>query len=143
MNDTRQFENYTLDHDITLLCVTASSFPDGIADAHRELRMLAIERHLPYRYGISHPDLTGGITYWAGAEATHLRGVKRGLKEFVLKKGWYTSAVLRNYEADVLYIGRTFIALLARPDIDEHGACIEWYFNDQDVRCMVRLESGR
>jgi hypothetical protein len=25
-------------------------------------------------------------------------------------------------------------------DLDPEGYCVEWYFNDRDVKCMIRLK---
>jgi len=36
-------------------------------------------------------------------------------------------------------IGETFQKIIADPRIDPQGVCVEWYFNNKDVRCMVRM----
>ena len=33
--------------------------------------------------------------------------------------------------------------LISQPDIDPNGYCLEWYLNDMDVRCMVRLDDNK
>ncbi len=41
---------------------------------------------------------------------------------------------------DLPAIGNTFQQMIARPDIDPEGYCVEWYLSDKDVQCMVRLQ---
>jgi hypothetical protein len=40
---------------------------------------------------------------------------------------------------DIPAIGNTFQELLETPGIDPNGYCVEWYINDKDVICMIRL----
>jgi len=58
---------------------------------------------------------------------------------FVLKKGNYTSLILTDYQKDIDAIGLAFSKLLQNKHIDPQGYCVEWYLNDTDMRCMVRL----
>jgi hypothetical protein len=37
-------------------------------------------------------------------------------------------------------IGEAFKKLIGHPHIDPKGACIEWYLDDQDCKCLVKLE---
>jgi hypothetical protein len=36
-------------------------------------------------------------------------------------------------------VKETFQKLLAQPDVDPNGYCLEWYLNDKDMKCMVKL----
>jgi hypothetical protein len=58
---------------------------------------------------------------------------------FFIKKGAYQSVTILQFMDDLPRIGQTFLQLLAHPNIDPSGYCLEWYLNEQDVRCMVRL----
>lgn len=42
---------------------------------------------------------------------------------------------------DIQRIGNAFEKLLSQPGLDPEGYCVEWYFNDKDIRCMVRLDN--
>ena len=46
---------------------------------------------------------------------------------------------IQDYMKDTSAIGDAFQELLANPRIDPNGACIEWYINNDIVKCMVRL----
>ena len=134
-------EKYTLDNDISLLCVRAASFPDGIMAAHQQLHSLIPFSTQRKYFGISFPDATGTIIYKAAAEELiNDEAAEKGLETFILKKGEYNSIVISNYMDDLPAIGNAFKELLAIPGIDPEGACVEWYLSKTDVQCMVRLK---
>ncbi len=135
-------EPFTLQKDIRVFCETADSFPEGVKSAHEKLHAL-IEYTADRNYfGLSRPDTNGTIIYKAAAEelkpgelSTH------GLEEIIIQKGNYQSIVVHHFMKDIPAIGIAFQELIALPDIDPKGYCVEWYVNEQDVRCMVRLKS--
>jgi hypothetical protein len=130
-------ENYLLQHDINIICITAESFPAGILPAFEKLHHLAAGERKSY--GISRPD-KNTIIYKAGAEELSAgEAEKLRLEKFVLKKGNYISIDIPDFMKNVPAIGKAFEQLLADPRIDKEGACIEWYFNEKDVKCMVRI----
>ena len=133
-------ENFILDHDINVFCVTAMSFPDGIMDAYNKLHALVPDSKNRRIFGLSRPDERGTIIYKAAAEETFEgEAAKPGCEEFVIESGTYTSLVIHDFMKDLPGIGRAFTALLTTPGIDPNGLCVEWYLDDSDVRCMVRL----
>jgi len=133
-------ENYFLENDIKVFYVEANSFPDGILAAHQKLHALIPFSDKRKYFGISNPDKTGTISYRAAAEEL-IEGEadKLNLETLILKQGNYCSIVIKNYLKDVADIGRAFNTLLSNANIDPQGACVEWYLNDRDVQCMVRL----
>ena len=134
-------ETITLDEDINVMYVTASSFPDGVMAAFDKLYALVPQHGSRHIYGISRPE-KGVITYRAGAEMM-AEGEARtlGIESLVLKKGKYCAVTIHNFMKDIPAIGAAFQTLLAMPGIDPEGYCVEWYLNDEDVQCMVRLKT--
>lgn len=132
-------ETIFFDSDIKVLYVQATSFPDGILAAHQKLHSV-----IPYsterKYlGISRPE-NGAIIYKAGAEElTPGEAEQLKLDTLILKKGNYTCIDIHNYMTDLQAIGQAFNQLTELPNIDPQGYCVEWYVNDKDVKCMVRL----
>lgn len=125
-----------LTNDITIICVTADSFPDGILPAFEKLhKQLSGNRK---SYGISRPGKNGTIIYKAGAEELS-EGEVPDLERFILKKGTYISMDVLDFMNNIPAIGKAFEQLLADPRIDPEGACVEWYFNEKDVKCMIRI----
>ena len=135
-------EQITLNKDIVLLYVTASSFPDGIMAAHQQLHsMIPFSAERKY-YGISFPE-DGKIIYKAAAEEMYPgEAAEKGLETFTVKKGEYASILVRNYMHDKAAIGETFQKLLKHPQLDPKGFCLEWYVSKEDVQCMVPLKQN-
>jgi hypothetical protein len=133
-------EIITLDNDIKVFCVTAKSFPDGIMDAHKELHSLISLPAGRKFFGISRPE-NGVIVYRAAAEEISPgEAEKLSCDTLDLKKGSYISVTIKDFMKDIESIGNTFKELLSNPDVDPNGYCVEWYLNDKDVKCMVRLK---
>ena len=134
------FETITLERDITTLCITAESFPEGVLAAHQKLHRLvayAPERHY---FGISYPIGLGQIQYQAATEIGPGEDADAlGCDVFFIKKGAYLSLFLPNFMEDLSAIGQSFQTLLQDPRIDPDGYCLEWYLGEKDLRCMVRL----
>jgi hypothetical protein len=132
-------ETIMIDNDINVLYVTAKSFPDGIMDAFHRLNEL-VPPSVDRRYfGISRPK-DGQIIYRAAVEISDPdEAGNRDGNTLVLKKGKYISETIKDFMDDLPAIGSTFKKLLSCPGIDADGYCVEWYVNNKDVKCMVRL----
>ena len=134
-------EKYTLENDIKVLCVTAKSFPEGIVEAHQKMHSLVPLSDDRRYFGISRPNEGGRIVYKAAAEAID-PGEADGFdgETFVIESGRYVSQTVKDFRKDPESIGTVFRDLISRSDIDPNGCCVEWYLNENDVRCMVRLD---
>lgn len=135
-------EIFILERDIKVFYVTAGSFPEGVPDAHAGLHKLvpfSMDRNY---FGISRPENNGPIIYRAAAEEKSPgEAEKYHCDTLILKKGKYASITLNDFRKEPQSIGKVFRELLARPDLDPQGYCVEWYVNDkEEVRCMVRLK---
>lgn len=131
----------TIDNDIRVFYITASSFPDGVLAAHQKLHALVPFSKDRKYYGISRPENEDGIVYRAAAEEMSAgEAEKFNCETLVLKKGKYISMVVHDYMKDLQSIGKAFSQLLDYPGLDPQGYCVELYLNDQDVDCMIRLE---
>ena len=133
-------ELFTLENDIKVFCVSASSFPDGVMAAHQQLRSLVPFSKQRKYFGLSRPEQGGGIVYKAAAEELETgEPGKYGCEAMTIKKGTYRSIIIRNYMQDIPAIGSAFRELLEYHDHDKDGYCVEWYLNEKDVQCMVRI----
>lgn len=135
-------EIITLDKDIPVLYVTAKSFPAGIMEAHEKLHALVPFSNKRKYFGISRPEKeNGSIIYKAAAEELQPDEARKlNLQTMEIRKGKYISRTVKNYAADALLIKSAFENLLKEPGLDPEGYCIEWYVNDTDVKCMIRLK---
>lgn len=132
-------ETIKIDNDIKILYITATSFPDGVMEAHQQLHALVPDIAVRRSFGLSRPENGGKIVYKAAAEEM-LPGEAKKLKcdTMVIKKGNYACIIINNYMNNVTAIGNAFQHLITLPDIDPQGYCVEWYL-EKDVKCMVRL----
>jgi hypothetical protein len=129
-----------LENDIEVLTLKASSFPEGVLEAHKTLHQCVSSTNNRRYFGLSRPE-QGTIIYRAAAEVLGQDEPKKfGLETLTILKGNYTSISISNFMDDVSRIGKAFTDLLQRRDLDSEGYCIEWYLNDKEVKCMVRLK---
>lgn len=135
-------ETTTLDQDIKVLYVTATSFAEGIMDAHNRLHTLVPPAPGRRYFGLSRPE-GNGIVYRAAAEEMHAGEAELyNCETLLILKGQYITIDIADYAKDIPAIGAAFSTLLVHGGIDhEDGYCVEWYRNDKDVRCMVRLKN--
>jgi len=134
-------EEYYVNEDITVLFKTATSFPDGIQKAHKDLHSLLSPSDRRTFYGISYPDRNGNIIYKAAAEQVREDEAKKlNMEAFTIRKGKYICEVLKEWRKDEMSVGRTFKKLLSDPRIDKKGYCLEIYVNEKDMRCLVPLD---
>ena len=132
-------ETIHINDDIKIFCVTANSFPDGIMDAFNKLHAKVPAAENRIYYGISRPE-NGHITYKAAVEELYDgEAEKLGFEKMIIKKGVYACATIKDFMKNTPEIGKAFQELLTSPNLDPNGYCVEWYLNDQDVMCMVRL----
>jgi len=131
-------ETYHLDHDISVFCVTAFSFPAGIEHAFDALKKQLPDAGERIYFGLSYPD-KGTIVYKAAVQETEQgEAEKYGCERFVIQKGDYVSRKLEQWEKNIPMIGNIFQELIhSRPDLV--APCIEWY-QGKDVLCLVRIE---
>ena len=133
-------ETIAIDKDIKLIYEQAASFPEGVKAAHDKIHSLFPFTTERKYLGLSRPE-NGVIIYRAAVEEIAPgEAEKFDLPTMTLKKGNYISITIHDFMQDIPAIGKTFQELLAHPGIDPQGYCVEWYFNMDDVRCMVRLK---
>ena len=134
-------ETTTINDDINIMYVTATSFPDGIKAAHKKLHNLVPVSNQRKYFGLSRPE-NGMIVYKAAAEE-----IKKGeaeslhLERLIIRKGNYVSLIINDFMKDGHSIKNAFEQLLEYPGLDPQGYCVEWYLSLQDVKCMIRLDN--
>lgn len=133
-------ETISVIEDITVMYVTATSFPDGIMEAHEKIHAMLPVLSARKFYGVSRPE-NKVIVYRAAVEVLHPNEPATfQLETLMLKKGNYISQLIKDYTKDVQSIGNAFDELLSHPYLDPQGYCVEWYLdNNKDVQCMIRL----
>jgi predicted transcriptional regulator YdeE len=133
-------ESIFIENNIKVYYVTANSFPEDILTAHQSLHSkIPFSKERRY-FGLSRPEKNDEIVYKAAVEQIQEDLEKDyQLDTLEIEKGTYKCITISNYLKDVQSISQAFQELIALSNIDPNGYCIEWYFNDKDVRCLVRI----
>jgi hypothetical protein len=133
-------ETIVFANDIKVFYIGATSFPNGVLAAHQKLHALIPFSTDRKYFGLSRPE-NGTIQYKAAAEELLPgEGEKLNCDTLILKKGNYLSVTIPDYMKDIPAIEKTFAQLISRTDIDPQSYCVEWYVNDKDMQCMIRLK---
>lgn len=132
-------EEFTLNEEIKVMCVAAESFPDGIAAAHQKLDTIAPVASDRRHFGLSWGSGDGTV-YKAAAEEKEAGEAERlGLETFTIRSGKYAGEIVENFMQNIPKVAETFKKLLAHPELDPNGYCLEWYLSYRDMKCMVKL----
>jgi hypothetical protein len=135
-------EIFSIENDLKTVCITADSFPAGIHAAHDKIRSLAPASRERNYFGVSRPDKNGVIIYKA-ATTELFDGELSGLdlEEFTIPRGKYALIHLHNFRENISSIASAFEQIIHSQPIDPNGFCLEWYLDDDNVRCMIKLRS--
>ena len=131
-----------LEKEIKVCCVTATSFPEGVLEAHKKLRRLFPSETDRSFYGISCPDKEGNIIYKAATAETYEGEAKKyDCEAFTIKRGAFLSKLVPDWRKGENKVKDTFEELLSDPRIDKNGYCLEEYIGEHDMWCMVPLDN--
>jgi hypothetical protein len=61
------------------------------------------------------------------------------VEPFIIQKGNYISILIKDFRNNLSQIENAFKILTSEKCIDPYGYCIEYYFNSEDVRCMIKV----
>jgi hypothetical protein len=130
-----------IEKDIEVLCVTVSSFPDGVQNAFDGLSSKIPSTEGRTLYGISYGTEDGSIIYKAAiTQVESDEAEKYQCETFLIRKGSYISETITDFMKNIPEIGQTFRKLFADPRVDKtSGYCVERYLNQKDVQCLVTL----
>ena len=137
-------ETLYLNNDVHVFYITVKSFPTGITDAFKALENLdpsICER--PF-YGIFHEDENGNMIYRAAVEERYKGEAETyGCNTFVISHGNYLAVTIKHFMKRIEVIPEAFDLLGKQPGIDVSFPAIEWYRNEEEVVCMVKLLSDK
>jgi hypothetical protein len=132
-------ENYIILDDLKIYTLTAKSFPEDIGEVHHRLYKLFPPNPPRKYFGISRPE-NGVIIYKAGSELLLNEVIDLKLVEsFTVQKGDYISILIKDFRNNLSQIDTAFKQLTSLKNIDPNGYCIEYYYNSEDVRCMIKV----
>lgn len=131
-------EDFTLPTEINIYTITAKSFPEDIGEVHHRLHKLIPPTPSRKYFGISRPE-NGKILYKVGAEVYLNEDIDfKKLESFKIQNGNYITILINDFRNNLSQIDSAFKILTSEKNIDPNGYCIEYYFNSEDVRCMIK-----
>ena len=133
-------EEMNFPHSLKVFGVHVNTFPDVIGAAFDALmNRMPQDRSRSY-FGISEMAANGDILYYAAAEETFAGEARKyGYDIYIVKQGEYLTVTLTNWRKKIACIKDVFDAMLDDDRIDKENPCIEWYKNDDEMVCMVKL----
>lgn len=125
--------------DISTICVTASSFPNGVKEAFEKLYKLLSGFEGRTMFGISYWE-NGKMAYKAACSEKEAGEAKKlGSEGYTIKSGKYLSETIHNWENHMDQFNTTFTRLgHSEPATEMPG--IEWY-EGKDVKCMLPVKN--
>ncbi len=131
-------EKYIFEENLKIYTITAKSFPEDIGEVHHRLYKIFPPNPPRKYFGISRPE-NGKIIYKAGSEIFPNEEIDLNIVEaFTIQKGDYLSILIKDFRNNLSQIDTAFKQLTSLKNIDPNGYCIEYYFNSEDVRCMIK-----
>jgi len=114
-------ETIFIEKDINVFCITATSFPNGVLEAHQKLhKMIPFSEERRY-FGLSRPE-NGKIVYKAAAEELVKDEEENNeFESFVIERGNYRTVTVLNFKNDPQGIGTAFEELISYSDIDPNA----------------------
>lgn len=130
-------EQIQIENPIEVYYIEASSFPEGVLEAHQKMHAIIPFNEDRKSFGISRPE-QGKIVYKVAAqELVEGELSKHNLPQFTISAGTYYALKISDFRKDIFSIQKAFDHILTNAPIHPQGYCIEWYQGMNDVICMV------
>ena len=135
MNSMRMV-TITLNDPLEVVGFPVKTFPMGIAEAFDKLKNI-LGSNRPY-YGLSQMSSTGSLYIAAALKKSVNEKSEFELEEYTIPKGKYAVRMIQDWKKNLSAIPHVFGDLLT-DGIDHAVPCVEWYKNDDEMLCMVKL----
>jgi predicted transcriptional regulator YdeE len=141
--DKMVVEKVSFPQDLKVFGMYVKTFPEGIGEAFDSLiERMPLDQARSY-FGISQMGCNGDILYYAAAEETYEGEASTyGYDIYLVKQGEYLTVTVKDWRQKTHCIKDVFEAMLDDDRIDKANQCIEWYKNDDEMVCMVKLNTN-
>lgn len=116
-----------------------NTFPDGIKDAFDNLMNLVPDGIDRTYYGISYMSGDEVVYHAAVQELNPGEAEKYNCERYTIQRGEYTADRVHQWMKKVHTIKDIFGAMLHDDCPVEDRPAIEWYLNDDEMICMIRI----
>lgn len=135
-------DRYTLKQDVNVWGIEVSTFPDGVSEAFDKLVSMlpgGFDRSL---YGICFMSDQGNLVYVAAAEEKEESEAEvYNCRRYTIEKGEYFVVTLKDWRRKTDQINNVFHEMLATARVDRMKPSVEWYKNNDEMKCMLKLEN--
>ena len=133
-------EKYQLKDDINVFGFEVKTFPKGIGDAFDSLVKMVPEGLGRDYYGISFRGSEDKMIYLATArEKEHGEAEKYQCDRYTIQKGVYATETVWDWRKKTNLINQVFERLFNSIQDTTTGPNVEWYKDENEMLCMVRL----
>ena len=137
-------KTYHLDTELKIFGMQVTSFPDGVAEVFDRLVNMIPGGFTRSFYGVSFLDENGKMVYIAAAEQLEDGEASRyGCAEHSIEKGDYLVSVINDWRTKTDCINDVFHDLMQNAIVDLEKPCVEWYRNDDEMWCMVKVKQEK
>ena len=141
VKNSRRVEKHIVKNDIKVLCKLIPTFPDGIQEGFDELAERFGKKDNGF-YGISYMDENGKIIYYVAISISLIdQAAKKEYESFTIPKGDYLSVTMVDWMSKTDEMKDIFGDLMQDPRFDDSVPCIEWYENDKEMQCWVKMKA--
>ncbi|MET0634483.1 MAG: hypothetical protein ABWZ25_00565 [Chitinophagaceae bacterium] len=136
-------DTITLEKDLRVIGKPVPDFPNGIKEAFDSLVDIlpgGFEGR-PY-YGLSYMDGDKVVYHATAHEITDDEATRYNQTAYTIPKGDYLAVTIKQWHSKIDSIGLTFHSLMADKRADLSTPCVEWYKNDDEMVCMVRVKEN-
>jgi predicted transcriptional regulator YdeE len=135
-------ENYLIKEDIKVFGIQVKTFPEGIGDVFGKLMNDITDGRERDYYGISYMQEDGKIYYFAAAaEKENGEAEKYNCERYTIEKGEYLISAVVNWRQQLNTINDVFHEMMQEKNIDKTKPCIEWYKDDVEMWCMIKMKN--
>ena len=133
-------ETIKLRENISAFGFRLHSFPDGIKDAFDNLMNLVPDGIDRTYYGISYMSGDEVIYHVAVQELNAGEAERYNCERYTIEKGEYTADRVHQWMKKTHTIKDIFAEMLKDECPVSSRPAIEWYLNDDELICMIRME---
>lgn len=121
-----------------------TNFPEGIGNAFDSLSQKVTGGSQRSAFGLSRMDNDGSIIYYAALEEKSAEEARQyNCERFVIPRGEYLSATLKNWRNHLPEITNIFGEMMKDKRFDNSAYCIEWYQSDTEMVCLLQLDTAK
>ena len=135
-------ETFVIKKNIEAFGFQVKTFPKGIGEAFDSLIEMVPERLNRSYYGISYMAPDNKLVYIAAVEEKNKGEAERNKCErFTIEQGKYLAVSVKDWRKKTDTIKDVFHEMMNEKNIDHSKPCVEWYKNDDEMLCMLKLNS--